>query len=301
MQGKKFIVFFLLSLLLLMPCIPATDVHAEGDTVDITVTIKYSKLEDIREGSSIKPKYDVYFTSGSSRCNQSIISLQSSEIKYKVTIPKTSNADSPLFVYMVDTNPTKKDNFGLTQNVEASGIKGFTFYEASRKCYVIGEDGSSNSYRTQSVAFYGECSESSSIEFIIEKGATYPEPNAGWSFGNMVAPGNKPQVIGDVSLNSSNIAMAAAAEDSLNLWDSIAMSLADLQDVIKIITTFMLAVGVLTGVLTIIIQAIKISTMASHPIQRRTAMINLGATIITIMMIGSIWFIMNLIYRIILG
>lgn len=299
MQGKKIIILLVL-LMVLMPCIPTLNVHAEGDTVDIMIKIEYTVGTDVRNGSQVDNKYDVRFSCGSS-CPKTIYELNSAYVIYKVTVPKTVSSDNPLKIVMTDNAPGENDKFGLTERVTASKISGFNFYEASRKCIYQSDDGSDNRYRTQSINFYGNFTEDSSIIFRIETGSIYQTGKPGWNYGSGLSQSQAPAV-GGVSLNGYDVSVAPTTTDHepTSLWERLAVSLADLHDVISIITNFVLAVGILTGILTIIIQAIKISTMASHPIQRRTAMINLGASVISIMMIGSIWLIMNLIYHTIL-
>lgn len=303
MQGKKFINYILLVLMLLISCIPASVAHA-ADTVEITVTVKYSVNEDIREDVGVKQKYDVTFYDcmRGTTCAKTLSGLTASSVTYKVTVSQSTTSDSPLKIWFVDSHPSENDDFGFQKFVSSTNVSNFGKAEGSRK-YVRQKDDGTPSYRTQSVIFYGDMSSSSSVGFEVERGATYPSASAGWNYGGGLSDTpNVPQTPGNVSLNGSDVTMTPSdqVERETTIWERIAIGVTEFQDVIKIVTNFLIAIGILTGVLALIIQAIQISTMASHPIQRRAAVLNLGSTVICIMMLGSIWLIMGLIFHTIL-
>lgn len=83
-----------------------------------------------------------------------------------------------------------------------------------------------------------------------------------------------------------------------SLWSDVLTKVNDFRDIINLITNILLALGVLTSFLLLILNAFKYATASTHPILKREASVNLLICFVCIALLGSIKYVSFLIINI---
>lgn len=87
----------------------------------------------------------------------------------------------------------------------------------------------------------------------------------------------------------SNVFFGISKEEiSGTVWSLIGNSFKDFQDIINLINNILLGFGAVTSILCISINAFRLSTMATHPTQRRKIFIDIGGAVVCVILLGGI-------------
>ena len=83
-------------------------------------------------------------------------------------------------------------------------------------------------------------------------------------------------------------------------WEQVSIAVADIEDTLRLVTNFLFAFAILNGALCSIITIVKFAGSGTHPMHRRTAILDLLMCAVTTAMLGSTKLIATLILQLVI-